>query len=124
MKALILAAAFAALHAPALAGAAHEAGKPALTDTATTTVMADASRIGSASLTALNPASHWTPAQEAVSSRGEFEGFTDIDLGALVSGVGVLALLLARPASRLLRRQEQQRRATALASTLGHSPRG
>lgn len=124
MKALILAAALAALQAPALAGAAHEAGKPTLTDTSTTLAMADAGRIGSASLTALSPASHWTPPQEVASSRGQFEGFTDIDLGALVSGIGVLALLLARPASRLLRRQQQQRRATALASTLGHSPRG
>lgn len=124
MKALILAAALAALHAPTFAGAAQDAGKPALTNASTTTVMADASRIGSTSLTALNPASHWTPTQQVTSSRGQFEGFSDIDLGALVSGIGVLALLLARPASRLLRRQEQQRRATALASTLDHSPRG
>jgi hypothetical protein len=34
-------------------------------------------------------------------------------------GLGVVAFILSRPLARALRRQEQQRRAAALASTLG-----
>jgi flagellar biosynthesis/type III secretory pathway M-ring protein FliF/YscJ len=119
MKALVLAAALAALSSTALAGAARDARPQALTDTTTTTLMADAGRLGSASLTALN-GSHWTPAQQQAEIDGGFEALTpDFDTGALLVGLGVVAFILSRPLARALRRQEQQRRAAALASTLG-----
>ena len=44
---------------------------------------------------------------------------TYVAIICLVVALGVLALFVARPISRALRRQEQQRRAIALASTLG-----
>lgn len=126
MKALILAAALAALSSTALAGAAHDPRLPATVDATTATVIADAGRLGSASLTALNGNnSHWTPAErEAQADAAPFETLVpDVDTGTLVMGIGIVALLLSRPLSRLLRRQEEQRRATALASTLSQSPR-
>jgi hypothetical protein len=44
-------------------------------------------------------------------------------MGALLIALCVAGFALSRPVGRLLRRHEQQRRATALASTLGHQPR-
>jgi hypothetical protein len=125
MKALVLAAAFAALSSTALAGAARDPRPQAVTDTATAAVIADAGRLGSASLTALN-GSHWTPSTRGTPGSEPFGALfpTDLDTGTLWVGFGVLALLVWRPLNRVLRRQEQQRRATALASTLGHPPRG
>jgi hypothetical protein len=124
MKALVLAAALAAIAAPgstALAGAtAHEARiQP---EAVTTTVMADAGRLGSAGLTALNGGTHWAPPQQHQAAADEqFAAMVeDVDTGTLLVAIGVIAFLLARPLGRLLRRQEQQRRATALASTLHH----
>lgn len=121
MKALVLAAALAALTASVPAGAAREARQP-IVDTTTATMIADAGRLGSASLTSLNGNSHWTPATRRVEA--EFEILpAQIDTGSLLIALGALALALARPVTRALRRQEQQRRAAALASTLAHSPR-
>lgn len=118
MKALVLAAALAALSSNALAGAARDARPQALTDTTTATMMADAGRLGSASLTALG-GSRWTPAQQQAEIDGGFEALPlDVDTGALLVGLGVVAFILSRPLARALRRQERQRRAAALASTL------
>ncbi|KQY90652.1 MULTISPECIES: hypothetical protein [Roseateles] len=118
MKAFVLAAALAALSSTAFAGASRDAQPQALTDTTTATVMADASRLGSTSLAAFN-GSRWTPAQQQAEVDGQFDRLVaDLDPTTLVIGLGLLALLLSRPVSRALRRQEQQRRAAALASTL------
>lgn len=122
MKALVLAAALAALSSAAIAGAAHEPRPEAVIDTATATMIADAGRLGSASLTALN-ASRWSPAVQQAEAPAQFDR-PDVDTSTLVIGVGVLAFLLSRPLGRALRRQAEQRRAIALASTLQHTPRG
>ncbi len=120
MKALVLAVAFAALSSSALATASRDAApsKNGTADT-TTAVMADASRLGSASLTALN-ASPWGSAHRDRTDTGTgFEALTEqVDGGTLLILLGVLALTLGRPLTRMLRRQEQQRRAAALAATL------
>jgi hypothetical protein len=121
MKALVLAAALAALSTTAPAGAGRDVRQP-IVDTTTATVIADAGRLGSASLTSLNGNARWTPAPRQAET--EFDALpTQVDSGTLLIALGVLAVAVARPISRALRRQEQQRRATALASTLGHSPR-
>ena len=123
MKALILAAALAALSSAALAGAARDAHTPTVMDTATATLISDAGRLGS-SLTSFNGA-RWSPAapRAEVEEQRPAPAGIDIDNGALIIGLGLGAWLLFRPLSRMLRRQAQQRRATALASTLGHTPR-
>ncbi|HEY8877877.1 MAG TPA: hypothetical protein VIN03_09960 [Roseateles sp.] len=119
MKALVLAAALAALSSTAPAGAARDTQQP-IVDTATATVIADAGRLGSASLTSLNGNSHWTPATRQ--AEADFDLLANpVDPGSLLLAFAVAGLLLARPVGRLLRRQEQQRRAAALASTLGHT---
>lgn len=123
MKALLLAAALAALCSSAPAGAPRDAGTPAVVDKTTTTVLADAGRLGTASLTSLNAHGSWTP-QGGRTELDVETALPDVDTGTLLIGVGVLALVLARPVSRALRRHEQHRRAAALASTLGHHPRG
>jgi len=118
MKALVLAAVFAALSSTALAGAARDARSQGVADTTTASMMADAGRLGSASLTALN-GSRWTPAQQQAEADGEFDRLVpDVDTGTLLIGLGVFALALSRPLVRALRRQEHQRRAAALAATL------
>jgi hypothetical protein len=126
MKALVLAAALAALatlSSTAPAGAARDTRQPVV-DTATAAVIADAGRLGSASLTSLNGNAHWTPATTRQADT-EFDTLpVPVDTGTLLVALGVVAWFVARPISRALRRQEQQRRATALASTLGHTPRG
>jgi len=122
MKALLLAAALAALSSSALAGAARDAGTPVVVDKTTTTVLADAGRLGTASLTSLNGNSAWTPQ----SRHAELEvgaQLPEVDTGTLLVGAGLLALVLARPVGRALRRHEQHRRAAALASTLGQGSR-
>ncbi|CAM3782137.1 hypothetical protein [Roseateles saccharophilus] len=126
MKALVLAAALAALSATALAGATREPHPQAVTDTATAALIADAGRLGSASLTALNGSGRWAPAQPgSTADNNDFGALaTQLDGGTLLIALVALALGLSRPLSRALRRQEQQRRATALASTLGHAPHG
>jgi len=124
MKALVLVAAFAALTSAANAGATRDAQSQPTLDTRAATVVADAGRYGSASLTALN-GSRWTPQPGQAEERGESPATSlvaDVDGGTLVIGLGLLALALARPLGRAIRRQERQRRAAALASTL-HAPR-
>lgn len=125
MKALVIAVALAALSITAPAGAGREAHPQAVTDTATATLIADAGRLGSTSLTALNSNSPWVPIQGGTTASSDFGGIaTEVDTGTLLIGLGALALGLARPVSRALRRQEQQRRAAALASTLGRAQQG
>ena len=122
MKALVLAAALAALSVTAPAGVARDAHQPVV-DTTTAAVMADAGRIGSTGLTSLNGGAHWTPASHQTEP-AEFDLLSaEVDTGGLLLALGVVAGVLARPISRALRRQEQQRRATAQASTLAHTPR-
>lgn len=124
MKALVIAAAFAASTSASIAsaGAAHDARAPEAADKSTATVIADASRLGTNSLTSLNGnTTPWTPgAREA----GDVtDGLTaQVEPGLLLIALGVGALALGRPLARALRRQEQHRRAAALASTLGHHP--
>jgi hypothetical protein len=118
MKAFLFAAVFATLTTQALAGATRDSQPLAAADRATAVVLADAGRLGSASLTALN-GSHWNTAERRAESDAAFDdSLTDIDTGTLIVGITAIAFLLVRPLSRALRRQEQQRRATALASTL------
>jgi len=118
MKAFLLAAAFATLSTHALAGATRDAHPLAATDSATAAVLADAGRLGSASLTALN-GSRWGDVERRVESDAAFgSAVTDIDTGTLIVGITAIAFLLVRPVARALRRQEHQRRAAALASTL------
>lgn len=125
MKALLLAAALAALSSTAVAGAARDARSQVMAEPSTTLVMADAGRLGSASLTSLNGNSTpWAPQSRQSESEAHFDDVTaQVDLGTLLVALGVLAVALARPISRALRRQEQHRRAAALASTLDHAPR-
>ena len=120
MKALVLAAVLAALSSSTPAGATREARQP-IVDTTTATMIADAGRLSSASLTSLNGNPRWTPANRQ--SDTDFEVLpAEVDTGSLLIVLAALALAAARPVSRALRRQEQQRRATALASTLAHTP--
>jgi len=123
MKALVIAVALAAIAAPgstALAGATAPEVR-SQPEAVTTTVMADAGRLGSAGLTALNGGSHWAPPQHQAAADEQFAALLDdVGTGPLLIAIGVIAFILSRPLGRLLRRQEQQRRATALASTLHH----
>lgn len=122
MKALVLAAVLAASTSIAPAGAARDVHPQAVVDNATAALIADASRLGSASLTSLNGNSNpWTPASRQ--SEVDFDTLTgQVDTGTWLITIGLLAVALAGPISRLLRRHEQHRRAAALASTLGHTP--
>jgi len=105
MKALVLAAALAALSSTALASA-----QPAASPQATATVVAavaDSGRLG------------WAAPNHAAGPDFDAPATTpEIDSGALLIALGLLAAALARPLGRALRRHEQHRRATALASTL------
>lgn len=123
MKALVIAVAFAASSSIASAGAARDARAMDAADKTTATVIADAGRIGSNSLTSLNGnGTPWTPAgRETDTGFGHMTA--DVEPGLLLIALGLGALALARPLGRALRRQEQHRRAAALASTLGHSQR-
>jgi hypothetical protein len=120
MKALVLAAALAALASATPVGASRDVHPQ---ESTASTVMADASRLGTAGLTAMQGDDRWTPTQP---DAGAPFGITapEMDASSLFIGLVVLGLVAARPASRLLRRLEQQRRATALASTLEQSQRG
>lgn len=121
MKVLALAAALVALTPAALAGAALEPRPHAVIDTTTATMLADASRLGSASVTALN-GSRWSADAPQGDGAAQFGG-VEVETSTLLIGAGVLAFLLSRPLSSALRRQAQHRRAIALASTLHHTPR-
>lgn len=120
MKALVFAAALAALVSTPPVAASHDVQHQ---DSTASTVMADASRIGNASLTALQGDEPWVTAEAKPGTPFSIAA-PEVDAGSLFIALGVLALVVARPASGLLRRLEQQRRATALASSLEHSPRG
>ncbi len=116
MKALVLAAALAALSATASAGAARESQPK---HDASVTVIADAGRLSSTGLTALHDGSPWADARPAPADAGDFGPLTSqIEPGHLLVALCVLGFALSRPLGRLLRRHEQQRRASALASTL------
>lgn len=123
MKALVIAAAFVATSSIASAGAARDARAMEAADKSTATVIADAGRIGSDSLASLNGNSTpWTPG--ARESGGGFDGMAaQIEPGMWLIALAVGAFAVARPLGRALRRQEQHRRAAALASTLSHTPR-
>jgi hypothetical protein len=125
MKALILAAALAALSSAAFAGAARDTTPKA--DTTTVAAFADAGRLSSTGLTSLNNGSPWTDTGRAGTEGANFTPLaTEIEIapGHLFVLLCVLGFALSRPIVRLLRRHEQQRRATALASTLESVQRG
>ncbi|RTL42871.1 MAG: hypothetical protein EKK53_11285 [Burkholderiales bacterium] len=123
MKALVIAVAFAASTSFASAGATRDSRTMDAADKTTATVIADAGRIGTNSLTSLNGnAGPWTPGTRE--SRSGFDSVTaEIEPGMWLIALAVGAFVVARPLGRALRRQEQHRRAAALASTLGHSQR-
>lgn len=121
MKVLVIAVALVAATSFAWAGAARDARALEATDKPTATVLADAGTLtGSTHLAALNGsnAAPWTGSNRDAGP--DFEALAEqVDPGLLLAALGVAAVALARPVGRLLRRQEQQRRAVALASTLG-----
>lgn len=121
MKVLIIAAVLVALSSTAFAGAAREA-RPQADNTVA--VIADAGRLSSAGLTALNDGSPWAGTPHASAEGADFGTLAaQVDTGPLLIALCVLGFALSGPIARLLRRQEQQRRASALASTLGHQQR-
>lgn len=121
MKVLVIAAVLAAATSFASAGAARDARALEAAEKPTTAVLADAGTLaGSGHLTALNGsnATPWTATHRETGP--DFDALTDqVDPGMWLVALGVAAVALARPLGRVLRRQEQQRRAVALASTLG-----
>ncbi len=121
MKVLVIAVALAAATSFASAGAARDARALEAADKPTTTVLADAGSLtGPSHLTALNgsSAAPWAAGNRDASP--DFDALAEqVDPGMLLVALGVAVVALARPVGRLLRRQEQQRRAVALASTLG-----
>ena len=87
--------------------------------------MADASRLSSAGLTALNNGNRWTPEQHHPEPGAEFDALAaQVDNGTLYLVLSLLGLASVAPVRRSLRRQEQQRRAAALAATLGTAHKG
>lgn len=125
MKALVIAAAFAASTSASVAsaGAARDARAPEAADKSTATVIADAGRIGTNSLASLNGnTTPWAPGSREPGD--SVDGLTaQVEPGLLLIVLGVGAFALGRPLARALRRQEQHRRAAALASTLGQPQR-
>ncbi len=123
MKALVLAAVLAAFTSIAPAGAARDTKTQAAIDKTAAVVMADASRMGSAGLSSLSSNNSVWPSQGGGQADIDFDSLSaQVEPGALFITLGVLALVLARPITRVLRRQEQNRRAAALASTLDSTP--
>jgi hypothetical protein len=124
MKALAIAVTFAVLSTATVAGAGRDAIQPAVVDAAAATVMADASRLKPATLSSLNGVTHWSPAPTR-QAPFDFDALAaQVDLGSLLVVLGLAGLVLARPVGRTLRRHEQHRRATALASALERTPHG
>lgn len=125
MKALVIAAAFAASTSASVAsaGAARDAQAPEAAGKSTATVIADAGRIGTNSLASLNGnTTPWAPGSREPGD--SVDGLTaQVEPGLLLILLGVGAFALGRPLARALRRQEQHRRAAALASTLGQPQR-
>jgi hypothetical protein len=123
MKALLAAVALLALNAAAAASA--DAGGPRQElrqsdirlDAATPTLVADAGRVGAASLSAWNGLPWADSAPEGAGLP------TPSGANLALITLGALVLILPRPLARTLRRREQQRRAVALASALEHTPR-
>jgi len=116
MKVLITAAVLVAMSASAFAGAAREARPQADT---TVAVIADAGRLSSAGLTSLNDSGRWEGAPHATADDTDLGALTtQLDTGSMLVALGVLGFALSRPIARRLRRKEQERRASALASTL------
>ncbi|MEO6280405.1 hypothetical protein [Roseateles sp.] len=121
MKVLVHATILVALSSTAFAGASRDARPQADT---TVAVIADAGRLSSAGLSTLNDGSPWAGTRQASVEGANFSDLaTQVDTGPLLIALCLAGLALSRPVARLLRRQEQQRRASALASTLGHQPR-
>ena len=119
MKALILAAALAALSSATLAGAPREPKEP--TDDSRVAVLADAGRLSQATQATITDGSPWAEATGASSDGAGLDSLAvPFEPGQWLILLGVAGAALARPVLRHLRRQEQQRRATALASTLHH----
>ena len=119
MKAVFLAA---ALSSFAFAGAPLERAQAV--DKSTVAVMADASRLSAGGLAPITDGQSWTGSGRSSSPDADYEALTrDLAPGHLIVALCLLGVALSGPVSRLLRRQEQQRRANALASTLGHPPR-
>lgn len=124
MKAFVIAAALFGATSIAPAGAARDARAPDATAPTATAVMADAGQLGAARLTALNGTAEapWSTTQREAGL--DLERLAEVDAGLLLVGLGIVGIAVARPVGRVLRRHEQHRRATALASTLGQPPRG
>lgn len=115
MKSLFLAAALVALTATSQASAARE---PQARAEHTVAVMADAGRLSSASLTGAHDADPWTDTRHDAAT-ADFDALSAaVEPGQWLLVLGVAGMLAFRPLSRWLRRQEQQRRASALSSTL------
>lgn len=124
MKAFVIAAALFGATAIAPASAAREARAPDAPAPTATAVMADAGQLGAARLTALNSTAEapWSATHREAGL--DLDRLAEVDAGLLLVGLGIFGIAVARPVGRLLRRHEQHRRATALASTLGQPPRG
>jgi hypothetical protein len=121
MNALILAAALAALSATALAGAPREPHTPTDTanDASRVAVLADAGRLSQAALPTITDGAPWTEAMGSTDDGAGVDALASrFEPGQWLILLGVVGVALSGPALRRLRRQEQQRRATALASTL------
>jgi hypothetical protein len=122
MKALVLAVAIAALSYSAQAGAPLERAQAA--EKSAVAVMADAGRLSAGSLSPLNDARPWADSHGSSGGGDAFEALTrDVAPGYLIVVLCVLGFALSRPIGRVWRRHEQQRRANALSSTLGHGPK-
>ncbi|MFG6441883.1 hypothetical protein [Roseateles sp. LKC17W] len=115
MKSLFLAAALVALASTSQASAARE---PQARGEHTVAVMADAGRLSAAGLTGTRDAAAWEGSGHA-SANADFDTLSAaVEPGQWLLALGLAGLAAYRPVSRWLRRQEQQRRASALSSTL------
>jgi hypothetical protein len=115
MKSLVLAAALVTLASTSQASAARE---PQARSEHTVAVMADASRLSTASLPGAREAGAWTDAGHTAVNP-DFDALSAaVEPGQWLLVLGVAGFVAFRPVSRWLRRQEQQRRASALSSTL------
>lgn len=113
MKALILAAVFSVLSSTASASAVHETASK----TDKVAVIADAGRLSGAGMATLHDGSAWNGDSAGAGRFGSLDEAFEPGQWLVVLLLGGVAM--SRPLGRLLRRLEQQRRANALASTLG-----
>lgn len=115
MKSLFLAAALVALAATAQASAARE---PQPRAEHTVAMMADAGRMSATNLPGAREAGAWTDGGHTAVNP-DFDALSAaVEPGQWLLVLGVAGFVAFRPVSRWLRRQEQQRRASALSSTL------